>query len=184
MNQMYDESSPIAWDGLTHDFLSTVAIAWEKALKPAIDAGIPVTILRFGVVLKRRQGFLKKLAPSFYCGLGAVIGEGAQPLSWIHHQDLAQAVDFLISHPNLSGPFNLCSPHPVTQKTFATAYAQALNRPLWLTLPKRVIKLLFGQMGDELINQGQAVLPSTLNAAGFEFKYPRIDDALSKETYV
>ena len=49
---------------------------WQQAVQPAIDDGMQVTITRFGVVLGKGEGVLKKLSPSFYMGLGSIIGDG------------------------------------------------------------------------------------------------------------
>lgn len=160
------------------DFLMEVGMQWEQSLQRAIDYGLSVTMTRFGVVLKHNEGFLKKLAPSFYCGLGSIIGTGNQMISWIHIDDLIDAVDFLIKH-NSSGPYNISSPHPVAQKQFAKAFAQTLHRPLFLKTPTWVMRTMFGEMGECLINQGARVYPKRLIELGFKFDYPDIDTALN-----
>lgn len=163
------------------DFLSEVGIRWQDALKEAEKAGLPVTSTRFGVVLKAGKGFLGKLYPSFYCGLGSVIGNGSQYLSWVDCEDLVNAYRFLLDNPSITGPVNITAPTPCTQKEFATAYAHALHRPLVLRTPAWFIKLLFGEMGDCLMNHGQRVIPQRLLAAGFTFKYTTIEEALLEE---
>ena len=168
---------------MTHpsDFMSEIGIRWQAALQPAVDAGIPVTVARFGVVLQKKQGMLKKLAPSFYLGLGSVIGEGTQIISWIHIDDLVGALTFLMQNRNILGPVNLCSPQPVSQAQFAKILATTLHRPLFLKLPAAVIHLLFGEMGDCLLLKGQRVLPKRLLIAGYEFRYPALASALQHE---
>lgn len=160
------------------DFLSEVGIRWQHALKDAEDAGLAVTTTRFGVVLKKGKGFLGKLYPSYICGLGSVIGDGRQVLSWVDSRDLVNAYRFLLAHPNLIGPVNITSPNPCMQKDFAKAFAQSLRRPLLLTTPAFVIRLLFGEMGEYLINHGQRVVPKRLLEDGFEFQWPDIQMAL------
>lgn len=160
------------------DFLSEIGIRWQQALKDAEDAGLAVTTTRFGVVLKKGKGFLGKLYPSFICGLGSVIGDGRQVLSWVDSDDLVNAYRFLLNHPKITGPVNITSPNPCMQKDFAKAFAQSLHRPLLLTTPAFVMRLLFGEMGDCLINRGQRVMPKRLLEAGFEFKRANIQEAL------
>jgi NAD dependent epimerase/dehydratase family enzyme len=42
------------------------------------------------------------------------------------------------------------------------------------------MKLLFGgELAAELLLSGQRVLPRRLEAAGFQFEHPRIEDALN-----
>lgn len=176
----FDENSPIT----THnppDFLSEIGVRWEAALEPAIAYGIPVTTTRFGVVLQKGQGMLKKLFPSFYFGLGAVVGDGAQCLSWVHIDDVVGGITFLLNNPALTGAFNLTSPYPISQQEFARTLATSLNRPLLLKMPAFFIHLLFGEMGDCLLLKGQRVLPRRLLDAGYQFQYPKLKEALRRE---
>ncbi|RUR07427.1 TIGR01777 family oxidoreductase [Legionella sp. km772] len=175
----FDEDTPIPQQA--QDFLQHIGLAWEQSLKPALDAGIFVTTLRFGVVLKKREGMLKKLELPFGLGLGSIIGSGNQTLSWVHYEDLINAVNFLINQPSLPSTINITSPSPVTQKEFATSLAAALNRPLFIKMPGWFVKILFGEMGNYLLLQGQKVLPKRLTELGFQFTYPNIVNALNHE---
>ncbi|KTD20689.1 TIGR01777 family oxidoreductase [Legionella londiniensis] len=176
----YDEDAPIDF-AHPKDYLSKVGVLWQKSLQPATEYGIPVTITRFGVVLKRGEGMLKKLAPAFKLGLGSVLGDGKQVISWVHYQDVVRAYGFLLSNPGLTGAFNVTSPNPVSQAEFAERLAKALNRPLLLKTPAWVIRLIFGEMGDMLLLHGQRVVPKRLPREGFEFAYPELKDALAAE---
>lgn len=174
---VFNEDSPID-SSHPKDFLSEVGIRWQQSLQEAEDAGLAVTTTRFGVVLKKGKGFLGKLYPSFICGLGSVIGNGRQMLSWVDSDDVVNAYRFLLSHPEMVGPVNITSPNPCSQKVFARSFAKALHRPLLLTTPAFMIRLMFGEMGEYLINRGQKVVPKRLLEAGFEFKWPDIQTAL------
>lgn len=158
-------------------FLSTVGTLWEQALLPAEKANVPIVKMRFGVVLSKKGGALKKMLPAFQLGLGAVLGSGKQLFSWIALSDLIRAIDFLISHPEITGPVNLVSPHVVSQTDFAKALAHALHRPCFMRLPAWFIHFLFGQMGDELLLQGQSVKSEKLLQAGFQFQLDTIHKA-------
>jgi len=174
----FDEYSDINYSE-PKDFLSEIGIRWQNALKDAEDAGLAVTSTRFGVVLKKGKGFLKKLHPSFIFGLGSVIGNGRQMFSWVDSEDVVAAYRFLLAHREITGAVNVTSPNPCMQKEFAKAYAHSLHRPLFFTMPTYIIHLLFGEMGDTLISSGQRVIPKRLIEAGFEFKYPFIQEALA-----
>lgn len=178
--ETYDEDSLIQ----THpplDFLSEIGLRWQAPLEKARRAGIPVISTRFGVVLKKQEGFLKKIFPSFYLGLGSRLGDGQQYLSWIHHDDFTRAMMFLLETPDLTGVFNLTAPNPVPQATFANIFAKVLHRPCFFTMPAWLIRLLFGEMGDDLLLRGQRVIPKRLLSYGFKFQYPELTDALKKE---
>ena len=176
----YDENSPIDFQK-PRDFLSEIGTRWENALSPAEAAGIPVTITRFGVVLKKGQGMLKKLAPAFYFGLGSVIGTGTQIISWVHIEDIVRAYQFLLNNPQLTGSFNLTSPNPLSQILFAQTLAKSMHRPLLFKTPAVVIRTIFGEMGECLLLKGQRVLPKRLMREGFDFKYATLESALEQE---
>ena len=177
--ESFDEQSPLPKS--SDDFLQHIGILWEQSLKAAIDAHIPVTTLRFGVVLKKGEGILKKLELPFRLGLGSILGSGSQTLSWIYYKDLIKAINFLIEHQDVTGPVNITSPYPITQQEFAQELAKALNRPLFFKTPALIIKMLFGEMGDYLLLKGQRVFPSRLNELGFTFTYPKIESVLVEE---
>lgn len=175
----YTETTPLC--GKSRDFCTEVGESWEKATQPAMGANMPVTLLRFGVVLKRHEGILKKLEWPFSLGFGTIIGSGEQSFSWIQIDDLIAGIIFLLNHPTITGPVNLCAPQCVTQKIFAKALATTLHRPLFLTLPARVVTTLFGDMGKELLLSGQKVYPEKLEKNGFHFTYPDLQSALQHE---
>lgn len=162
-------------------FSSQLVNQWEAAALKGIEAGIPVTLMRFGVVLKRGSGMLKKLELPTQFGLGAVVGTGKQPLSWIDSVDLVNAILFLIANPEITGPVNLTAPQYVSQKIFNQTLAQVMGKPSFLRLPAWFVQLVFGQMGEELLVSGQAVSPKRLLEYQFNFKYPTLLSALTQE---
>jgi uncharacterized protein (TIGR01777 family) len=174
------ESSDISF-GNPSDFLSDVGQAWEGAANPAIADGFPVTFMRFAVVLKRNEGILKKLETPFYFGLGCILGNGDQAFTWIDIDDLIRVILFLLHHPEITGAVNLCSPQCVSQRDFARTLANIMHRPLFLKMPKTLIKILFGEMGEALLLGGQHVYPKRLKELGFEFLYPDLHSALLHE---
>ena len=176
----FDEKSPI---DLKHpqDFLSEISAHWQEALQPALDYGMDVTTTRFGVVLKKGEGMLKKLTPSYYFGLGSIIGDGKQIISWIHIDDLVSAFLFLLNNNKLTGAFNLTAPIPVSQAQFARTLAKAMHRPLLLKTPAFIIQKLFGEMGECLLLKGQRVVPKRLVEEGYQFRYPELSTALNHE---
>lgn len=159
------------------DYLSDVAMQWEKALTPAVEKNIQVTVMRFGVVLKNNEGMLRKLAIPVKLGLAGKLGSGKQWLSWIHINDLTAAIIFLLDHPNITGPINLTHPIPVTQADFIHAMTQHYHRPCIFNMPRWLVKCLFGEMGEVLLLGGQKVVPTKLESYGFKFSKRTIHDA-------
>lgn len=162
-------------------FSQAVVTAWESMVSNKLLNKTNYALMRFGVVLKKHEGMLKKLEIPYRLGLGGFIGSGEQLLSWVHIDDLIQAIIFIIKSPQISGPVNIVAPEVITQTSFAKALAMALHRPCFLKMPSTVVKILFGQMGRELLLSGQGVVSKRLNDVGFLFHYGTLKKALSKE---
>lgn len=160
------------------NFLSHVGIEWEQALQPAIKQGVSVTILRFGVVLGHDGGMMAKLWRPYRLGLAGRVGSGQQLLSWIHIDDVVQIIDYLLVHPEITGAINFVTENAVPQWQFAKTLAAALHRPCWLPMPARLVKCLYGQMGQELLLDGQHVIPKRLKEMNYQFKFNDIQSAV------
>ncbi len=167
------ESSPPA-----DDFLADLCVKWEASAQLAVDAGIPTTFLRTGIVQSPDGGALAKTLPLFKLFLGGKFGNGRQYTSWIHIDDIVAAMIFLLG-AELNGPVNLTAPNPVTNATYTKALGAALGRPTVLSVPAFGPKLLLGSdMADALLFDSMRVLPSALTDAGFEFTYTDVEAAL------
>lgn len=154
-----------------HDFLAELCRKWEAATAPAADAGIRVVSARFGMIVGREGGALKKMLIPFKLGLGGPTGSGRQYVSWVALADVLAAAAFLLESDALSGPVNVVSPTPVTNRAFAKALGRALNRPAAVPLPAFAARMLFGEMADALLLSSQRVMPRRLLSAGFMFQY-------------
>lgn len=124
---------------------------------------------------------LKKLEPQFNFCLGGIIGSGDQSLSWVHIDDLINAILFLLERPDIQGPVNISAPECLSQKSFAKTLSTTMHRPSLMILPSLIVKALFGQMGEELLLAGQNVYPEKLLDNQFTFKFPNLTSALKHE---
>jgi uncharacterized protein (TIGR01777 family) len=158
------------------EFSSTVCKRWENIANKASSI-TRVALLRTGIVLAKEQGALAKMLLPFKLGLGGKIAQGEQIMSWIHIEDMVDAIIHIIENQALQGPINMTSAQTVTNKLFSTALANALNRPCILTTPDFLLKLMFGEMADLLL-YGQNVQPNKLKMSNFKFKYKNLDHAL------
>ncbi len=159
------------------DFLARLAVEWEGEALKAGDKGARVVITRFGIVMGEKGGALSQMIPLFKKFIGGSIGTGKQWFSWVHIKDLAEAFTFLLKHPEISGPVNMCSPNPVRNKDVAKALGKALHRPSFIPAPAFMVKLVLGEFGSVIL-EGQRVIPRKLLESGFIFQYPDIEKAL------
>ncbi len=160
------------------DFISGVCRAWEDAARPAVERGIRVVFLRIGVVLHPAGGALGRYLPAARLGLGGVMGNGTQYISWISMEDLVGAVEHILFNGEVRGAVNIAAPAPVTNRQFAVTLAQSLGRPALLSIPGPIIRLLFGRMGREVILSSTRVSSRKLAQSGYRFKHETLEKAL------
>jgi hypothetical protein len=159
-------------------FLADLSRDWEAATATAIAQGIRVVQLRIGVVLSARGGALATMLTPFKLGLGGVIGDGAQWMSWIALDDVIGAIHHILATDALRGPVNAVAPAPVTNAEFTRTLGRVLGRPTLVPLPAFAARLALGQMADELLLASQRVLPARLEASGYPFRHPTLEGAL------
>ncbi|ELW9441233.1 TIGR01777 family oxidoreductase [Pluralibacter gergoviae] len=160
-----------------NEFTHKLCARWEQIACEAQSDATRVCLLRTGVVLAPDGGILAKMTPPFRLGLGGPIGSGRQYLAWIHIDDMANAILWLLDN-DLRGPFNMVSPYPVRNAQFAHALGRALHRPAIVRAPAVAVRLLMGE-SSVLVLGGQRALPKRLEAAGFAFRWYDLDDALA-----
>ena len=162
-----------------HDFLADVCKQWEAATVPAVEAGIRVVVTRTGIVLSPKGGVLKRLLVPFKLGVGGRTGSGRQYMSWITLVDEIRAILFVLEHQHVTGPLNLTAPNPATNRELTGTLAKVLHRPAVLPTPLLPLKIRYGaELVEQLLVNGQRVLPAALSRAGFEFVYPDLEPTL------
>ncbi len=163
----------------TPGFAQQLCADWESLALQAQQQGVRVGVLRLGVVLDHGGGALQEMTQSFRLGVASWLGCGHQWLSWVHRQDVIRAILFLLGRDDVQGPFNITAPEPVTGRDFATALQAHHRTFIRAGVPASVMHLLIGEMAEELLLNGQRVLPDRLQAAGFAFTYPNLESALA-----
>ena len=170
--QLDEDSAPGA------GFLASICQDWEAAAAPACECGTRVVNLRFGVVLSPQGGALKTMLRPYRLGLGGVVGDGHQYMSWISLRDAGEAFMHLLSAEDVEGPVNFVSPTPVTNREFTKALGKVLRRPTLLPVPAFAAQLALGEMADETILASARVYPKRLQESGFAFAQPELEMAL------
>jgi uncharacterized protein (TIGR01777 family) len=160
-------------------FLAEVCVAWEAAADDARAAGARVVHPRIGVVLAREGGALAKMALPFKLGVGGVLGDGRQYMSWVHLDDVVAMLVRAIDDAAIVGPFNAVT-SAATNADFTKALGRALRRPTFLPVPRFAAKLAFGgELAEEALLASAKVVPERLRALGFAWRFPELDRALA-----
>lgn len=161
-------------------FAARLCRDWEAVAERFADAGVRVCRLRTGIVLGPGGGALQSMLLPFKLGLGGRLGSGRQWMSWIHRNDMVALILHCLDRDELSGPVNATAPNPVTNRYFTRTLAKTLHRPAVFPMPAPVLRLLMGDMADELLLVSQRVLPAVVLENGFTFDYPELDQALAQ----
>ncbi len=162
-------------------FLPELCQAWEAATEPARRAGIRVVNLRLGVVLAAQGGALARMLTPFRLGVGGVVGNGRQYLSWIALEDVLRVDAHLIASSDGAGPQHAVAPAPVTNREFTRVLARVLHRPAILPVPGFLCRAAFGELGQALLLEGARVCCARLERSGFRFRYRDLESALRAE---
>ena len=159
------------------EFTHKLCRTWEAFAMEAESSKTRVCLLRTGIVLSSKGGMLAKILPIFKLGLGGTTGSGKQYISWIHIEDMAGIISFLLTTSQINGAINMTSPIPVTNKKFSKTLANVLKLPCIFKVPSIVISLFMGEASTLLLD-GQRAIPQKLELNKYQFRYKDIQSAL------
>lgn len=174
-NETLDEASVVGTG-----FLPEVCREWENSSKPLAEKEIRLVYVRIGVVLAPNGGALAKMLFPFKMGVGGIIGNGKQVMSWIELEDLTEIFNFAVETEKVSGAINAVSPNPVTNFEFTKTLGKVLKRPTIFPLPAFVAKIVLGEMAQDLLLASTKVFPKRLQELGYKFKTEGLESAFTK----
>ncbi|MDM8540186.1 TIGR01777 family oxidoreductase [Desulfococcaceae bacterium HSG9] len=159
-------------------FISDVCRQWENEAAPAAANGIRVVLLRIGIVLSPLGAALARMLLPFKSGVGGKFGSGGQFMSPIGIDDVIGAIFHAINEDRLQGPVNVVAPDSVTNLEFVQTLGRVLKRPTFFSMPETAIKIMFGEMGRELLLASARVYPQKLLETGYKFRNPDLESIL------
>ena len=178
-----DEAGEIAGDKDAKDEFSVeVAQAWEGELDQAQTPATRKVAMRMSMVFSPKEGtvfrVLRRLARF---GLGGSMAGGRQYVAWIHEADFCRAVEWLLTHENLAGPFNLAAPDPVTNREMMGTMRRVVGAPFGLPAARWMLEVgaFFLRTETELMIKSRRVVPGKLLASGFRFNFPKLEEAMA-----
>ncbi len=159
-------------------FSATLCKDWEMAACQAESMETEVVRLRLGVVLSRQGGAYPELTKSYGLGVGSWLGSGRQWLSWVHLEDVCNIFAHVIAASHPRKVYNAVAPEAVRHKDFSRAVSQTRFTLFSTPVPAPAVRLLAGEMADELLLNGQRVVPANLLKEAFTFRYPTAESAI------
>ncbi|MEO8252851.1 MAG: TIGR01777 family oxidoreductase [Flavobacterium sp.] len=161
-----------------NDFSMNVAQSWEKAFFKIETPNTLKTALRTSIVLGKNGGAFLPLKTLAKIGFGGKQGKGNQFISWIHEEDFANAIEFII-HKEIIGVINVVSPKPIPNSDFMNTLRKVVNFPFGIPMSTFLLKIgsFIIRTEPELVLKSRNVIPKKLLENGFEFKFGTIDAA-------
>jgi len=171
--QMYEVNGEIG-----NDFSINVALSWEKAFYKTETPNTLKTALRTSIVLGKKGGAFIPLKTLAKTGFGGKQGKGNQFVSWIHEEDFANAIDFIVQK-EMTGVINIVSPQPVCNADFMQKLRKTVGFPFGIPMNTFLLKIgsFIIRTEPELVLKSRNVIPKRLLENGFQFKFGNIDEA-------
>ena len=94
-------------------------------------------------------------------------------------RDAVRAYDFAVENEQVHGALNVAA-DAVTNAEFTHTMGRVLHRPTLLTVPAFALRIVAGEMGEEMLLASQRVLPKRLLEAGFSFEDAELEPTLRK----
>lgn len=161
------------------DYLAGLCVKWEESAQEAGKLAEHTSIMRFGIVLSEKGGFVGRVAPLVRWYLGAALGSGNQYVPWVHIDDVVGPIVEIITEEIIPGTYNISAPEPITNTAIMKAIAkQAGSRIILPNAPSFALHILFGEMKFALL-QSNRLSSQKLSDAGYKFRFTDPDKALS-----
>lgn len=158
-------------------FAAELCSSWEHVTEDLEALGLRRVILRFGMIFGRSGGALPLMSLPFRFALGSVLGDGKQPVNWMHLDDLLQLLAWAARDASCQGIFNAVAPEAPTYREFAQLIGQTVRRPVFIRVPAAPLRLVLGEMASMLLD-GPVVEPGELQRVQFEYQFPNLRSAL------
>lgn len=159
-------------------FRADVCKVWERVTRSLSDPPYNVRQcwLRIGIVLTMESGAFPPFVAAAYL-FGRQLGDGRQYVPWLHLDDCARMIAFLIDDDTTHGAVNLCAPQPATNRALMHTLSGVVGLPDMIPVPGWALRLALGEQAGTVLDS-QRVVPQRLLDAGYNFAHPDLEPAL------
>lgn len=166
-------------DPADDSFLGRTCVQWEDSIRPVADLGKRLVLVRTGIVLSKEGGAYAEFRKPLTFGIAPILGNGRQVISWIHIDDMVAFYIRAVVDTSFRGIYNAVAPAPVTNRELMRVMGKAKGFHIPAPVPSFVLKAMLGEMSIEVLKSA-TVSSARLEAAGFTFRYPRIEQAVAQ----
>lgn len=173
-----DEYNGIIGEGFSVD----VARKWEETFYASYTPFTRKVNMRAAIVFGKKAEVFTIYQDHINMYLSGRHGQGDQKVSWVHELDLVNAVMHFIEQESSNGNYNIAAPHATNDIQFLKTFRNLMGKKYGLPVPEWALEIgaYFCGAETEMLLKSRWVFPKRLLEEGFEFQFPKHEEALSE----
>lgn len=153
------------------DWISKMAIDWEKAADIFKKINAKVVKMRISLIISKESLFLKSYLLSMRFGIATLLGSKSRHISWIHIDDAVNFIDEAINNKKYNGAYNLATSKSLTQGKLVQIIKEE-KYPFCITfqIPARILSFILGKR-SKIFMPNIVAKADKLKKIDFKYKY-------------
>ena len=153
------------------DWISKMAIDWEKSADIFKKINTKVVKMRISLIISKESLFLKSYLLSMRFGIATLLGSKSRHISWIHIDDAVNFIDQAINNKKYNGAYNLATSKSLTQGKLVQIIKEE-KYPFCLTfqIPTRILSFILGER-SKIFMPNIVAKADKLKKIDFKYKY-------------
>ena len=153
------------------DWISKMAIDWEKSADIFKKINAKVVKMRISLIISKKSLFLKSYLLSMRFGIATLLGSKTRHISWIHIDDAVNFIDLAINNNKCNGAYNLATNKSLTQGKLVQIIKEE-KYPFCITfqIPARILSFILGKR-SKIFMPNLVAKNDKLKKIDFKYKY-------------
>lgn len=153
------------------DWISKMAIDWEKSADIFKKINAKVVKMRISLIISKESLFLKSYLLSMRFGIATLLGSKSRHISWIHIDDAVNFIDEAINNKKYNGAYNLATSKSLTQGKLVQIIKEE-KYPFCISfqIPTRILSFILGER-SKIFMPNIVAKADKLKKIDFKYKY-------------
>ena len=153
------------------DWISRMAIDWEKSADIFKKINAKVVKMRISLIISKESLFLKSYLLSMRFGIATLLGSKSRHISWIHIDDAVNFIDLAINNKKYNGAYNLATSKCLTQGKLVQIIKEE-KYPFCITfqIPAQILSFVLGKR-SKIFMPNLVAKADKLKKLDFKYKY-------------
>ena len=153
------------------DWISRMAIDWEKSADIFKKINAKVVKMRISLIISKKSLFLKSYLLSMRFGIATILGSKSRHISWIHIDDAVNFIDQAINNKKYNGAYNLATSKSLNQGKLVQIIKEE-KYPFCITfqIPARILSFILGKR-SKIFMPNIVAKADKLKKIDFKYKY-------------